>query len=68
MNGWLTLDEAAARVKRSKDTIYAWIRDGHLQKYTIDRNGKDAAAVMEGRLLDVDRAMRARRGRPRKES
>ena len=66
MSAWLTIQEAAKRVKRSRTTIYAWIADGHLQKYTIERNGGETQGVMEGRLLDVDKQMRNRRGRPRK--
>ncbi|WP_166789722.1 helix-turn-helix domain-containing protein [Cryobacterium fucosi] len=57
MKGWLTLDEAAARVGRSKRTIYRWVQDGSLTIH-VDR-------VIEEKLLKVDLAKRQRVGRPR---
>lgn len=57
-SGWLTIEEAAERVDRSTDTIYRWVRDGHLfRPYT---------RVSEAQLLEVDVRMRRRIGRPRK--
>lgn len=62
----LTISEAAKRVGRSERTIYAWIEDAHLRRYDVVRDGRFVAVVAEGRLLEVDRLMRSRRGRPRK--
>jgi excisionase family DNA binding protein len=55
---WLTVKEAAARVKRSEATIYRWIRDGDLIQ--------PMTRVPEEQLLKVDVEMREKRGRPRK--
>lgn len=58
---WLTIGDAAKRVGKSPDTIYRWIRRGKLQKYEMSQG----ASVMEKALLEVDRDVRQRRGRPR---
>lgn len=67
-SGWLTVEEAAKRVGRSPRTIYQWVRDHHLAGYELERDGRPVTGVMEGALLDVDRSMRKRRGRPRKDT
>jgi hypothetical protein len=54
----LTIAEAAARVNRSARTIRRWVHDGHLRQFP---SGKvDASHVVE-----VDRVMRERVGRPK---
>lgn len=53
---WLSLAEAAVRVHRTKRTIYRWIDDGELRAF----DGR----VRESHVLDVDKAMRTRVGRP----
>lgn len=55
---WLTIDEAAQRVDRSKDTIYRWIRNGILTA--------PLGRVRESQLLEADVQMRGRIGRPKK--
>ena len=67
MSGWLTIEEAAERVQRSPRTVYRWIDDQLLARYEIARDGKMVAGVIEGKLLEVDRQQRRRRGRPRKD-
>lgn len=58
MSGWLTIEEAAQRVGKSPDTIYRWIRQGHLRAF----GGK----VVEAHVVVA--AAQVRRGRPRKKS
>ena len=58
MTTWLTITDAAQRVKRSPRTIHRWVEAGHLKVY-IGR-------VREADLLEVDRVMRGRVGRPKK--
>ena len=55
---WLTVAEAAVRVGRSERTVYRWADGGHV----VILLGR----VAETQLLEADRAMRRRRGRPRK--
>lgn len=50
---WLTFDEAAVRVRRSKPTIYRWVADGDLRAF--------GRRVAVSDLLEVDRVMRERR-------
>lgn len=61
MTTWLTLDDAAKRVARSRRTIRAWIQAGHLSEYF--------GRVRETDLLQAERLARARMraGRPRRE-
>ena len=66
MSGWLTVEEAANRVGRSPRTIYQWVADRLLEGYELERDGRIVTGVMEGKLLEVDRDQRKRRGRPRK--
>lgn len=58
-NKILTIDEAAVVTGRSKRTIYTWIQRGELTpiRSYIDLND----------LLEAERKMAERRGRPRKE-
>lgn len=63
---WLTIPEAALRVGRSKASIYSWIRGGHLRRHEITRGTQTIPAVIEQELLETDRLMRSRRGRPKK--
>lgn len=58
MTTWHTITDAAHRVKRSPRTIRRWIEDKHLKAYL--------GRVKEEELLDVDRKMRGRVGRPKK--
>lgn len=51
---------AAKRIGKDLRTIYRWEALGVL-KFTLER-------VRESDLLEADKAMRSRRGRPRKES
>lgn len=62
MTAWLTIEEAAKRVDRSLRTIYRW-GEGENPHLRILLN-----RVREDELLEVDRKMRGRRGRPRKAS
>lgn len=55
---WLTVEAAAKRVDRSKDTIYRWQRE-ELLSILLGR-------VLESQLLEVDALKRKRRGRPKK--
>lgn len=54
---WLTRDEAAKRIDRSERTLYRW-EQHDLIKPLLGR-------YRERDLLEVDRRMRGRRGRPR---
>lgn len=56
---WLTLEEAARRVHRSRRTIERWT-SGEQPRLRVF-NG----LVMVKHLLDVDKAMRSRVGRPK---
>lgn len=58
MNTWLTLSEAALAAKRSERTIRNWVEAGLLRP-VAGRFRRDA-------LLHVEREMRGRIGRPRK--
>lgn len=51
--GWLTIEEAAQRVGRSKPTIYRWVSEG-LLKVISNR-------IRESQLVDVEREVRTRR-------
>lgn len=62
----LSIPDAARRVSRSPRTIYSWIEGGHLRRYDVVRGGRLVTMVPERRLLEVDRVMRSRRGRPPK--
>lgn len=55
---WHTTTDAAKRVKRSPRTIRRWI-EADLLKVTMGR-------VKEAELLEVERQMRGRVGRPKK--
>ncbi len=66
MSRWLTIPQAARRVARSQDAIYAWIRAGHLRKFVFVVGGRLVSMVIEKELLEADRLMRSRRGRPKK--
>jgi transposase len=62
MTNWLSIEEAAKRVGRSVRTIYRWGEGENPElRITVNR-------VREDELLEVDRMMRKRLGRPRKES
>jgi hypothetical protein len=63
---WLTIPDAAVRVGRSRRTIYAWIEADALRKYDQVRGDRVVVVVREKALLEADRIMRSRRGRPRK--
>jgi hypothetical protein len=54
----LTIDEATILTGRSRRAIYYWIEHGHLSYESRYINAKE--------LLEVERLMRQRRGRPRK--
>lgn len=54
---WLTIAEAAERVDKSTDTIYRWSRRGLF--------GIWGGRVREDKLLEADRFMQGRVGRPR---
>lgn len=54
----LTVDEAAYLAKRSRRTIYHWIEWGDLDY--------SSRYIDSAELFKVEAAMRARRGRPRK--
>lgn len=54
----LTVDEATVLTGRSRRAIYYWIENGHLSYESRYINAKE--------LLEVERLMRQRRGRPRK--
>lgn len=60
MTVWLTIDDAAARVSRSRRTVRAWIQAGHIREYF--------GRVRETDLLEAERLARARMraGRPRR--
>lgn len=59
VNRWLTIEQAAERVGKSKDTIYRWAREPGLGLQIF------MGLVSEQALLDVDRRKRQRVGRPR---
>lgn len=61
MTTWLTLDDAAKRVARSRRTIRAWIHVGHLSEYL--------GRVRESDLIQAEKLARSRMraGRPRRE-
>lgn len=59
-SGWLDLAQAAKRAGRSERTVRRWIEAGHI-KLVLGR-------MREGELLEVERRMRGRRGRPRKDT
>lgn len=56
--GWITVDEAAARIERSKATIWRWARSDVITMI----NGY----VKQSEILLMDRTMRRRIGRPKK--
>lgn len=58
MTRWLTRAEAAKRVKRSERTLYRWEQE-QLLAPILGRYREDV-------LLEIDKRMRGRRGRPRK--
>lgn len=60
MKRWLSRQQAARRVDRHLSTIYRWEERG-LLTVAFDR-------IEEDRLLEVDRAMGKRRGRPRRDA
>lgn len=57
MIGWHDVPSAAERVKRDESTIRRWIADGM---------PTTAGFIHETTLLERDKLMRSRRGRPRK--
>lgn len=57
MTTWLTIEDAAERVGKSERTIRNWIDAGLTATF---------GRVREDELLECDRLMRSRRGRPRK--
>lgn len=65
---WLTPREAAAKVRVSVKTIYAWVADGRVRTLRDEgapRNA-DRLWVEHDSLLECEVAMRkAKRGRPR---
>ncbi|MTE24842.1 helix-turn-helix domain-containing protein [Microbacterium sp. ZXX196] len=59
VNGWVTVSEAAKITKRTRKTIYQWVRDG---KVATMRPGR----ALWLKLSDVRHAEKALPGRPRK--
>lgn len=56
--GFLTMEQAAKRVGKTERTIRNWIRAGQITHR--------AGYIREDDLLEADRVMRSRRGRPQK--
>jgi excisionase family DNA binding protein len=56
---WITVDDAAKAVNRSKRTIYNWINSGHLRALQDEQN---RTVVNAKQLVEVEPTIR--RGRP----
>ena len=52
-DAWLSIEECAGRVKRSKPTIYRWVGEGLVTVL--------AGRIRESQLLEAERAVRLRR-------